>query len=141
MSKKTLAEKMETMTGYCSSCGAEVIDLVAKKFLPNYTTHIVELSDGTIMKVGVCTACKLKLTSGKNVQKTADAILNNHKTYWSDKKARPRNFKDLMITDPNTSFEKNKIKKMKAEHKKKLEKIAEKEAERIALKESKKLTK
>lgn len=101
----TLNEKMQTMIGWCSSCGVQVMDLTkkgAKRFLPNYREHYVELSDRTLMRVGVCEDCRSSLTSGPNVAKTADKILKNHKTYWKFNGRRESAYKDLKIEDPNT---------------------------------------
>lgn len=99
------------------------------KLLPNYADHIIELSNGTIMRVGVCSDCKLLLVSGDQVQVTADNILQNHIEYWdslneddsevavlqSDKtpvkmgvsedlgqKTIPNDYQDFTVVDPNT---------------------------------------
>ena len=119
---------MQTMVGYCSSCGAQIIDLTKQgkdRFLPNFTQHTIELSNGTLMAVGVCSDCKVKLVGGKNVQATADTIVGNHKIYWAvqDEGMRPKDFVTITATDPNTSYEKwynKKILKAHADHVKKL---------------------
>ena len=125
---KTLEEKMKTMVGYCSCCGIEIMDLSVKgkaKLLPNFCENELELSNGTIMPVGVCSSCKAKLVSGKATQKTADAILANHKTYWFGKKEkeRPQNFENLTVVDPNTDFIKWKQKKILKDHEDNLNRI------------------
>jgi len=124
---KTLEEKMKTVVGYCTSCGVEIIDLSLKKpkLLKNYAEHEIELSNETIMPVGVCADCKLKLISGNEVQKIADKILSNHKTYWSGKngKERPKDWDKLTVTDPNTSYEKWYKKKILKNHSDKIERI------------------
>lgn len=120
---KTLTEKMKTMVGYCSSCGVEIIDLEAKKFLPNYANHIIELSNGTLMQVGVCVDCKLKLVSGNKVQKTADDILKNHKIYWKDSKDKPKDNETLTVVDPNSDSYKFHQKKILKEHEEHLKKL------------------
>lgn len=104
----TLNEKMKTMTGYCSACGAQIIDLsgVRPRLLPNYREHIIELSNETMMRVGVCVTCKGKLVSGSKVKTTANAILANHRIYWGVQKRRPKNFDKLTVSDPNTDEKK-----------------------------------
>ena len=116
------------MTGYCTACGVEIMDLSEKgkaRLLESYASHIVELSDGTLMQVGVCADCKLKLVSGENVKKTADKILDNHKTYWSgqDDKKRPIDYDKMTVTDPNTSPEKHFKKKAIKEHEEKITRL------------------
>ena len=128
MAKKTLAEKMKTMVGYCSCCGIEIMDLSVKgraRLLPNFCENELELSDGTIMPVGVCTGCKAKLVSGSEVQKTADVILANHKIYWSgkEKKERPQDFENFTVIDPNSDFNKWKQKKILKDHEDHLNRI------------------
>lgn len=76
------------------------------RLLSNYRDHIVELSNGTLMRVGVCQNCKELLVSGKIVKKTADNILKRHKDYWATDEHAPRGFEDFEIIDPNTDEEK-----------------------------------
>ena len=104
----------ETLVGVCTACGTEIMDLTIKKKkqrrLENYREHIVELSNNTLMRVAICEKCKVKLVSGKDVQATADLILENHKFYWDLKKQKWH--KELKIEDPNTSKEKYLSKKL-----------------------------
>lgn len=59
------------------------------------------------MRVGVCMNCKVLLTTGKNVQKTADTIIANHKTYWSNNpKFQPKDFETIVVSDPNSNLSK-----------------------------------
>lgn len=103
---KTLAQKMEKMVGYCSSCGADIFTSTSGKRrpLPTYREHTIGLTDGTLMKVGVCSECKLSLVSGANVLKTAKKIIANHKIYWRKSKDKPAAFEDVDVDDPNTNY-------------------------------------
>lgn len=103
----TLAQKMKTMVGFCSSCGANIIDLTGEKpkKLPNFREHLIQLSDWSLMRVGVCDICKEKLTNGKDRQKIADAVLNNHKTYWKNTVNKPKGKDALTVLNPDTTDE------------------------------------
>ena len=102
------------MIGWCSSCGVQVMDLTkkgAKRFLPNYKEHYVELSDHTLMRIGICEDCRANLTSGPDVLKTAAKILKNHKTYWKFV-GLGKKYQDLKVEDPNTDegkFRRNRV--------------------------------
>lgn len=96
------------MLGFCSNpdCNTQVMDLAKKgegRFLTNYRDHWIELSNGTIMRVGVCVNCKAKLVSGSNVRKTAEKILQKHKAYWTTDPYAPKDFQSMEIVSPNTS--------------------------------------
>ena len=77
-----------------------------KRLLGNYRDHIVELSNGTLMRVGVCVNCKALLVAGSKVEDTADNILKNHKEYWNNDPYAPKGYKSLIITDSNSTEEK-----------------------------------
>lgn len=114
----------ERMIGFCSACGAEVIDLKKDKrarFLPNYRDHLVELDNNSMMRVAVCEKCKIELASGKS-KKTADKILENHKTYWNNHKA-PQGFEKFKIVDSNTSKSKFFRKREKRQQEEELNKL------------------
>lgn len=104
---------MKQMVGYCTNCGTEIMDITrprGKKALPNYTEHTMELSDGSMLKVAVCTTCKPLLVSGSKVQETADRILRHHKIYWQQHEidehgdGRPSRFDKLTVSDPGTNI-------------------------------------
>lgn len=116
----TLKQKMQKLTGYCSHCGTEIIDLTKRKrarMLPNYREHEIQLSDGSLMRVGVCDTCKAKLVAGPDVQKTADKIVANHKIYWDaniqDRPDHSKKYKNLTCIDPNSDINKVKIQRKK----------------------------
>lgn len=99
------------MIGFCSSCGEVVIDLTkdgrkaSAKFKENYKEHIIELSNKTIMRVGVCDKCKIELVSGKNPLKIAKKIIKNHIDYWTGhRKEAPRSFEEIKVVHPNTNL-------------------------------------
>jgi len=97
------------MLGICSNCGTQIMDLNQRgqdRLLTNYRDHIVELSNGTLMRVGVCVNCKELLVAGKKVKETADKIMEKHKEYWRNDEHAPRGFEDFSITDPNTDEDK-----------------------------------
>ena len=74
-----------------------------KRLLTNYRDHIVELSNGTLMRVGVCVNCKALLVAGLKVKETADNILKNHKAYWDGDRYAPKGYKSPIIIDPNST--------------------------------------
>jgi len=94
------------MLGKCSNCKTQIMDLELrgqKRLLTNYRDHIVELSNGTLMRVGVCVNCKALLVAGLKVKETADNILKNHKAYWDGDRYAPKGYKSLIIIDPNST--------------------------------------
>lgn len=111
--EKTITLPKDKMLGYCSSCGAKIIE--AKKVglrkaslrkLLNYKEHIVELSNGTIMRVAVCDKCKTELVAGKS-QEIADKIIDNHIKYWDKvavKKEIPNDYKTITVVNSNTDL-------------------------------------
>ncbi len=97
------------MIGICSNCDTQVMDLNRRgqdRFLLNYRDHIVELSNNTLMRVGVCVNCKKLLEDEKTAQETSDNILRKHKEYWNSDEYAPIGFEDFTIIDPNTNEEK-----------------------------------
>lgn len=72
-----------------------------KRLLTNYRDHWVELSNGTIMRVGVCVNCKESLVSGEKVREVADGILKKHKEYWADDPRSPESLQNVSIVDAN----------------------------------------
>lgn len=105
----------DEMLGFCSACGERIITLGKKpRFLDNYREHFIELSNKTIMKVGVCADCRVSLVAG-DAKGKADLILANHKEYWANRtkktkkttgrttKMIPRFFEDLTVENPNTT--------------------------------------
>lgn len=104
---------MKQMVGYCTNCGTQIIDITrprGKKALPNYAEHTMELSDGSMLKVAICTTCKPLLISGSKVKETADRILRHHKIYWQQHEidehgdGRPSRFDKLTVADPGTNM-------------------------------------
>jgi len=94
------------MTGTCSSCGKEILVKVNGKFRKSlaYREHFLELSNGTIMRVGVCEDCKIKLVTGDKVDETAEKILDNHKIYWKEHSdTAPAKYDEITVTNPNTT--------------------------------------
>jgi hypothetical protein len=77
-----------------------------ERLLSNFAEHFLELSNGTIMRVSVCSNCKLLLVAGTQVQKTADNILSKHKDYWQTDENAPQGFADFTVVDPNASEDK-----------------------------------
>jgi hypothetical protein len=114
------------------------------RIMTNYRDHIVGLSNGTIMRVGVCENCKELLVSGEDVLKTAKNILKKQKKYWDSDDHAPIGYESFEITDPNTNEEKHAEEKQH-EHfkqtdqlerqKKNYEEQHEKTMERMELKE------
>jgi hypothetical protein len=91
------------------------MDLTRKgqeRFLVNYRDHVLEISNGTLMRVGVCQNCKELLVAGKKVKKTAEDILENCKAFWrgSDEYA-PHGFEMFEVIDPNTDEDKFALKR------------------------------
>lgn len=103
----TMKQKMEVMTGLCSSCGVSILDLsgIKSKKLENYHEHLIKLSNNTLMRVGVCSDCKIELVSG-NSASTAEQIIENHKHYWRKAKKAPKEFESITCTDSNTTPQK-----------------------------------
>jgi len=97
------------MIGKCSNCDTQVMDLNRRgqdRFLSNYRDHIVELSNNTLMRVGVCQNCKALLEDEKTAQEVADNILKKHKDYWNNDEYAPIGFEDFTIIDQNTNEDK-----------------------------------
>lgn len=105
----------DEMLGFCSSCGVKIISLGrTPKFLENYKEHYISLSNGTLMKIGVCDMCRVELVSGDSM-KMAKKILKNHKEYWRNRTKKvkftngrilrdiPRFFEKLEVGHPNTN--------------------------------------
>lgn len=101
----------DEMLGFCSSCGVKIISLGrTPKFLENFKEHYISLSNGTLMKVGVCDVCRVELVSG-DAKKMAEKILENHKEYWKNRTKQvkfatrdiPKFFLKLEVKNPNTN--------------------------------------
>lgn len=98
----------DEMLGFCSSCGVKIISLGrTPKFLKNYKEHYISLSNGTLIKVGVCDICRVELVSGDS-KKMAKKILENHKEYWRNRMKKtkrniPKFFEKLDVNHPNTN--------------------------------------
>ena len=97
------------MLGYCSACGAKIIEITIEKgkkkarFLDNYKEHIIELSNNTIMRVAVCDKCKVELVAGKS-KKTANKIVENHIAYWDNKPLNsPMDYQKIICINSNTT--------------------------------------
>lgn len=138
----SLTEKMKQMVGYCTNCGTEIMDITrprGKKALPNYAEHTMELSDGSMLKVAVCTTCKPLLVSGSKVEETANRILRHHKIYWEQHETddhgdgRPNRFDKLTVADPGTNILKIRTKRLSSFDAEKEEKLA---AERRSMEEN-----
>lgn len=130
---------MKRMVGYCTNCGTEIMDITrprGKKALPNYAEHTMELSDGSMLKVAVCTTCKPLLVSGSKVEETANRILKHHKIYWEQHETddhgdgRPNRFDKLTVADPGTNALKIRTKRLSSFDADREEKLA---AERVAM--------
>lgn len=118
-----MEEQKEKIIGNCSCClEVQILDSTKRgraKFLPEYRDHYIELDNGQLMRVGVCTQCKSGLVQGKNVLKLAKKIWKNHQEFWDRnlpdfKERNPASqstFKDWKIADPNTSVEKHRKKR------------------------------
>lgn len=97
------------MLGFCSNCGQQIMDLTKKgqdRLLINYRDHMVELNNGTLMRIGVCQNCKELLVAGNDVMKVAKKILDNHKNFWDNDEHAPVGYEKFDIADPNTDEEK-----------------------------------
>ena len=68
---------------FCSLC--EKVRIIGfdennKPFeLPIYREHFIELSNGSLLKVGVDETCKISLVSGEKVRENAEKILEAYK--------------------------------------------------------------
>lgn len=103
-------------TGKCSNClEVDILDYTKKgkeRIMPEYREHVMELSNGgsnSLMSVGVCTACKIKLVQGEDSMATAENILKNHVEYWkanASEKEMPPEEGVFSVVDPNSSEEK-----------------------------------
>lgn len=118
------------MIGYCSACGASVIvfDKTKKKasakFAPDFREHYIELSNKTLMRIGLCADCKVYMVSGADIDKKAKDIIKNHIAFWKENsKDAPDNFSKLTVVNPNTNPDLF-IRKMDKEAKKKEETVA-----------------
>lgn len=104
--------------GFCALCQEvrimEAVEGGGVQTLPNYCEHFVELSNGSIMRIGICEDCRPRLISGKNVLQNAKKILDLHKEFWRSENPHG-NFDDLDIADPNTDEQKHLQKKLAEE--------------------------
>jgi hypothetical protein len=121
------------MLGYCSACGVKVIEVkkdgkkASAKFMTNFKEQIIELSNKTIMRVGVCDKCKEKMVSGKDPLEVAQKIIDNHIEYWKNhKREAPRGYEDLKATHPNTDLRQFLRRREKAMQEKELNKLVNK---------------
>jgi ribosomal protein L28 len=67
--------------GHCSNCNAKVLDLEQrdprKRKLDNYRENWFKLSDGSLMKVAICSECEKKID-----KKMSDKIMDRHHATW-----------------------------------------------------------
>jgi len=99
------------MLGYCSACGKKIINMEIKggkaslRKLDNFRENMIELSNGTLMRVAVCDSCKEELVAGNSMAK-AQEILDNHVIYWEkqDKQEVPLNYASLEVVNSNTDL-------------------------------------
>lgn len=109
---------MELKIGHCVNCDKSIIGdkkLPKKERLKEYRETILELSNGTIMRVAICQKCLKKLN-----QKMAEKIIVRHNEYW---KREDKKFKDLDLIKFNVNEKKFiKDKKLKKEEKLKVNK-------------------
>lgn len=105
----------EVKHGKCTNCDRQVLDLTkkgSKRFLPNYCEQEMELSNGTLMRVAVCSDCKATLVNESEEATTiANNILDRHKVWWSnnlrDNDPRmPAFHLELQVEDVNSNAEK-----------------------------------
>ena len=118
---QTLEDKMKTMAGFCCVCGDHIFEKVNGKYKKKdtYRDHILKLSNGTLMRIGVCDKDHAKLTSGNKVQATAKTVIDNHKIFWDNSpKWAPKNHQTITVTDPNTNLSKFKREKLLEKDKK-----------------------
>ena len=74
--------------------------------MTNYRDCTVELSDDTLMRIGVCQNCKALLDDEATAQATADHIMEKHIDFWAKfGGARTDKFRDLKIVDINITEE------------------------------------
>lgn len=99
--------------GYCTGCDKQIFERVGSRLQPTdeYNEHEVELSNGTLMRVGVCGTCKpILLGNDENGRALAEYILERHKMLWEaqteQELTRPNFHRDLAIEDHNSSPEK-----------------------------------
>lgn len=99
--------------GFCVGCDVQIFDKEGGRLKKNdlYSEHEVELSNGTLMPVGVCTGCKVVLSANsEDGRALAEIILERHKLLWdtlADSHAfKPTFHADLSVEDHNSSEEK-----------------------------------
>lgn len=94
---------------FCSLC--EKVRIIGfdennKPFeLPIYREHFIELSNGSLLKVGVDETCKISLVSGKKVRENAEKILEGYKEHLREIAGYRSDFESWNVTHPNTSKE------------------------------------
>jgi hypothetical protein len=114
-----MKKKKEIQVGCCSYCDVKIFDVkkrtqekvvrMAKRKLPEYREHTFELSNESLMRVGVCQKCKDVLVEGSSdAEVIAEAILNRHKEWWkkNEKKEHIPFYNSIFVVDVNSSEEK-----------------------------------
>lgn len=70
-----------------------------------YREHYIEITNGTLLRVGVCESCRPLLISGENVLENAKRILDAHKIFWASENPIG-DYDSLDVVDPNTDEKK-----------------------------------
>jgi len=105
---------MSLKQGSCCLCNENLIDWANNKLKDNAFSHYLEISKKQMLVVLICTKCRSLLTAGNKVKKTADKILEMHKSFWKNNpKNAPSNFEDFKVTDANCSDKKHRMNMLK----------------------------
>lgn len=83
--------------------------------LPEYREHFIELSNASLLKVGVCTACHMTLISGVKASENAGKILEAYKRWLRGIQGQKSDFENLEIINPNASESDYQMNRLRAE--------------------------
>lgn len=86
--------------------------------LPNYREHFMELSNGSLLKVGLDENCHIGLISGNKVKQNAEKMLESYKAWLRAIPGQPSDFEELEVVKPNTNeldFQMDRIRKQNEE--------------------------
>jgi hypothetical protein len=102
----------EIKIGFCTNCDTQIFDPSQKghvRFLPEYNEHVIELSNESLMRVGVCSKCKDTLVRGnQDAEDMASNILERHKLWWgnhlpAEDPRKPKFHHALAVVDTNSN--------------------------------------